>query len=242
MTPNAGILALVLLAALPRGVTAQGHAAPSGPAEPAPLQPADDLRPAWVDAAQPASPPARQRADNTGQYCGAGVPPAGQDAGVPPAGQDAGETPAPQNALPLKPHARDSHSETGRKIGGLPSLVTVGGSLAAVLGVFFLLVWVLRRAGPPGPAALPGEAFEVLGRAPLANRQQVHLLRCGSKLLLVSLTPSGAETLTEITDPSEVERLAESCRRAKTHGGTAVFRRVFEPLAAKRDGLEDGHA
>jgi flagellar biogenesis protein FliO len=201
MASNAGILALVLLAALPRGVAAQGYSAPSGPAEPAPLQPADDLRPAWVDA-----------------------------------------TPAPQNVLPLKPHARDSHSETGRKIGGLPSLVTVGGSLAAVLGVFFLLVWVLRRAGPPGPAALPGEAFEVLGRAPLANRQQVHLLRCGSKLLLVSLTPSGAETLTEITDPSEVERLAESCRRAKTHGGTAVFRRVFEQLAAKRDGLEDGHA
>lgn len=233
MASNAGILALVLLAALPRGVAAQGYSAPSGPAEPAPLQPADDLRPAWVDAAQPASPPAKQPADNTGQYCGAGVPPAGQDAG---------ETPAPQSVLPLKPHARDSRPETGRKIGGLPSLVTVGGSLAAVLGVFFLLVWVMRRAAPPGPAALPGEAFEVLGRAPLAHRQQVHLLRCGSKLLLVSLTPSGAETLTEITDPSEVERLAESCRRAKTHGGTAVFRRVFEQLAAKRDGLEDGHA
>ena len=233
MASNAGILALVLLAALPRGVVAQGDSAPSDPAEPAPLQPADDLRPAWVGAAPPASPAAKQRADNTGEYCGAGVPPAGQDAG---------ETPAPQSALPLKPHGRDSHPETGRKIGGLPSLVTVGGSLAAVLGVFFLLVWVMRRAAPPGPAALPGEAFEVLGRAPLGHRQQVHLLRCGSKLLLVSLTPSGAETLTEITDPSEVERLAESCRRAKTHGGTAVFRRVFEQLAAKRDGLEDGHA
>jgi len=233
MASNAGILALILLAALPRGVAAQDYSAPSGPAEPAPLQPADDLRPAWVDAARPASPPAKQPAENTGEHCGASVPLAGQDAG---------ETPASQNTLPLKPHARDSHSENGRKIGGLPSLVTVGGSLAAVLGVFFLLVWVLRRAGPPGPAALPGEAFEVLGRAHLANRQQVHLLRCGSKLLLVSLTPSGAETLTEIIDPSEVERLAESCRRAKTRGGTAVFRRVFDQLAAKRDGLEDGHA
>ena len=55
-----------------------------------------------------------------------------------------------------------------------------------MLGIFFLVVWLLRRASPRGPAALPGEAFEVLGRAPLANRQQAHLLRCGNKLLLVS--------------------------------------------------------
>ena len=224
MASNAGILALVLLAALPRSVAAQGYSAPSDPARTAPLQPADDLRPAWVDAERPTPPRLEQAA-----------PPASVPQSV------AGEE-KPLSPLPLKPHSRDSRSETGRKIGSLPSLVTVGGSLAAVLGVFFLLVWVMRRAAPQGPVALPGEAFEVLGRAPLANRQQVHLLRCGSKLLLVSLTPSGAETLTEITDPLEVERLAESCHRAKAQGGTAVFRRVFEQLAVKRGGVEDGHA
>ena len=93
-------------------------------------------------------------------------------------------------------------------------MATVGGSLAVVLGLFLLVAWVMRKASPRSSSALPGEVFEVLGRAPLAGRQQVHLLRCGSKLLLVSITPAATETLTEVTDPVEVDRLAGLCRQA----------------------------
>ena len=50
--------------------------------------------------------------------------------------------------------------------------------LALVLGLFFLVVWALRRASPNSSATLPGEVLETLGRAPLANRQQVLMLRC----------------------------------------------------------------
>ena len=109
----------------------------------------------------------------------------------------------------------------------MQSPAVVGGSLAVVLGVFFLIVWALRRASPNGFATLPGEAFEVLGRAALSNRQRVHLLRCGNKLLLVSVTATGAETLTEITDPVEVDRLANLCRQARSNGAAAAFRQVF---------------
>ena len=68
----------------------------------------------------------------------------------------------------------------------------------------------------------------MLGRASLATRQQVHLVRCGSKLLLVSVTPTGVETLTEITDPEEVDQLAGLCRGAQPGSATAVFRHVFQ--------------
>ena len=94
---------------------------------------------------------------------------------------------------------------------------------------------------------MPGEVVEVLGRAPLANRQQIHLLRCGNKLLLVSVTPTGAETLTEITDPMEVDRLAGLCQQAQPGSATAAFRKVLqqfghEPDDSRRvedDGFED---
>ncbi len=117
---------------------------------------------------------------------------------------------------------------------GLPSAVKVIGSLAVVLGVFFLVAWAVRRATPQRRGILPGEVFETLGRAPMDGRQQVHLLRCGNKLLLVSVTPSGAETLTEITDPLEVDRLAGLCQQASPNSTTAVFRQVFGQFAPRR--------
>jgi hypothetical protein len=60
----------------------------------------------------------------------------------------------------------------------------------------------------------------------------VYLLRCGQKLLLVSLTPAGAETLTEVTDPQEVDRLAGLCRQAHPQSATAAFRQVFQQFAS----------
>jgi flagellar biogenesis protein FliO len=113
-------------------------------------------------------------------------------------------------------------------------VVTVASSLAIVLGVFFLVAWALRRAAPAAATVLPGEVFEVLGRAPMASRQQVHLLRCGKKLVLVSVTPAGAETLTEVTDPVEVDRLAGLCRQAHPSSATAAFRQVLGQFAAAR--------
>jgi flagellar biogenesis protein FliO len=107
----------------------------------------------------------------------------------------------------------------------------VAGSLAVVLGLFLLVAWAMRRAAPRGSALLPSEVFEVLGRAHLAGRQQAHLLRCGRKLLLVSVTPAGVETLTEVTEPLEVDRLAGLCRQAQPHGATAAFRQIFQQWA-----------
>jgi len=111
---------------------------------------------------------------------------------------------------------------------GLPSMVTVGGSLSVVLGIFFIFAWALRRGAPQASTLLPGEVLEVLGRAPLGGRQQVSLVRCGKKLLLISTTPTGAETLTEITDPEEVDRLAGMCLRNNPDSATVAFRNVLQ--------------
>jgi flagellar biogenesis protein FliO len=140
--------------------------------------------------------------------------------------------------LALKPRESADHSDVTNRRDGIQSGVKVVGSLAIVLGIFFLVVWLLRRASPQGPAVLPAEAFEVLGRAPLANRQQVQLLRCGSKLLLVAVAATGAAattTLTEIADPAEVDRLAGLCRQSKGKMPATSFRQVLRQVEGRHD-------
>ena len=157
------------------------------------------------------------------------------------------ETATPNIAIPLQTEAQKdptvgmrlgpSQSNKSRQQkkydghGGLPSPVTIGGSLALVIGVFLIVAYLMRRAAPRSGGALPHEVFEVFGRAPLAERQHVHLLRCGNKLLLVSVTPNGTETLTEITAAEEVERLSALCHQTKSGSSTANFRQVFQQLS-----------
>jgi flagellar biogenesis protein FliO len=131
--------------------------------------------------------------------------------------------------------------EPGKKAGDFNSLFSAAGGLGIVIGIFLVGVWLFRRSTPQSMMRLPGEVFEILGRAPLAGKQQVHLLRCGSKLLLVSVTPTGAETLAEITDPVEVDRLAGFCHQTNPQSSSAAFRRIFEQLAPQRAnrGLRD---
>lgn len=127
----------------------------------------------------------------------------------------------------LKPRDSANRPGLGRTSDGLPSPLTVIGSLLLVLGVFFAIIWVIRQMSPPGANLLPAEAFEVLGRVPLAHRQQAYLLRCGNKLLLVSVNAAGTEPLTEIADPAEVDRLTNLCRQARPNVATTAFRQMF---------------
>lgn len=110
---------------------------------------------------------------------------------------------------------------------------TVAGSLGIVLGLFLAIVWISRRFSPAGTGLLPKEAVELLGRAPLAGRQQVQLVRVGNKLVLVALSPAGCETLTEVTDPAEVEHLLALCRRTRPGSSTAAFSQVLGQLASE---------
>ncbi|MCE5266924.1 MAG: flagellar biosynthetic protein FliO [Planctomycetaceae bacterium] len=111
----------------------------------------------------------------------------------------------------LTPPSSKGRAESGKGITESQSPVTLVIGLSIVLAIFFVVIWLVRRSMPPGHGPLPPEAFAVLGRAPLASRQQAQLVRCGNKLLLVCASATGVQTLTEITDPAEVERLVTLC-------------------------------
>jgi flagellar biogenesis protein FliO len=140
--------------------------------------------------------------------------------------------------------ARKSISPTSTASGGgLRSsgpLITTMASLAVVVGLFLLAMWLVRRHLPRGQGPLPSDVLEVLGRATIGNRQPLTLIRLGDRLLLVATNSQGVETLSEITDPDEVTRLLGICRQASPQSATAAFQQVFQqmsrpPQAAKKE-------
>lgn len=131
--------------------------------------------------------------------------------------------PSDRNQLPA-PSATARRSPT----------VTVISSLAIVVGLFFLVVWVSRRATPQTATVLPTEVVQVLGRAPLTGRQMLHLVRVGNKVLVLAISPQGTESLAEITDAHEVERLCAACERNRPGSITATFRQVLQQFGQER--------
>ncbi|HEX5103352.1 MAG TPA: flagellar biosynthetic protein FliO [Pirellulaceae bacterium] len=143
--------------------------------------------------------------------------------------------PIAERGAPLRLMPRSESSSRGIDRPAAPTvngaIGTVAGSLAIVIGLFLVLAWCSRKFAPAGSTQLPKEALELLGRSSLGPRQQVQLVRIGNKLLLVAITAAGAETLTEITDAEEVERLAALCRRGQAASATSSFTQVMTQLA-----------
>ncbi|MEQ8791419.1 MAG: flagellar biosynthetic protein FliO [Pirellulaceae bacterium] len=113
------------------------------------------------------------------------------------------------------------------------ALATVLGSLGVVLGLFFAVVWFTRRALPKAATTLPAEAVEVLGRTPLSARQNMHVIRFGGKLLLISASQSGAQTLAEIDNVEEVTRITGICKQNQPGSISSTFRQVLSQFASE---------
>jgi flagellar biogenesis protein FliO len=133
----------------------------------------------------------------------------------------------------------NGHSNAGpRKLVdfGIPmqSIYTVATALAIAIGAFLLFAWALRgssRGARGRRGMLPSDAVSVLGRVALTGKQMAELLRVGNKLVLVAITPAGAETITEVTDPVEVDRLMGICRQTDRFSTTKAFEQVFQQMS-----------
>ena len=114
-------------------------------------------------------------------------------------------------------------------------MLTVGGGLSIVLGLFLVIALATAAAplrGSMGPH--PEEVFDNLVLAAAGS----HGSRCNSCAAATSCCwslspPYGTETLTEVTDPLEVDRIAGICQRGNPKSSTAAFRQVFQQLVSK---------
>lgn len=136
--------------------------------------------------------------------------------------------------LPLAPPSdRNARSrDRGSATGGLRAVSTTFTGLAIVLGLFLSVVWWLRRKLPAGPKQLPREVLEVLGKTTLGPRQELQLIRLGGKLVLLGASGTQTQSLAEITDSDEVERITTTCRQQPGVSVTASFREALTRLDA----------
>ncbi|MGQ0634656.1 MAG: FliO/MopB family protein [Planctomycetaceae bacterium] len=127
------------------------------------------------------------------------------------------------------------------KSGSLASWVTTAGALLFVVGLIVVTAKVLRKALPRYSAALPAGAVEVLGRKPLDDRHMLHVVKCGSRILILGSASDGLRALAEITDPKEVDALARLCQPAEPLGFGMGLSRAFgrmNPMDEETPGAE----
>jgi flagellar protein FliO/FliZ len=121
----------------------------------------------------------------------------------------------PSGGLPLQRPQSGDHSEspaTPSRTSAVP-LVTIGSSLALVLGLFAALVWVSKKtgAGSGHGGVVPDEALKLLGQKSLGAAGSIALVRCGRSVLVVGISAAGMHSLAEITDEEEVRNLEATC-------------------------------
>jgi flagellar biogenesis protein FliO len=83
----------------------------------------------------------------------------------------------------------------------------VGSRLALILGLLVGVVCLQRLLAGRAAAALPPDVVQVYGKVPMNSKQWLHLVRVGSRLLVLLDSQQGMQRLAEITDPHEVQTL-----------------------------------
>ncbi len=103
-------------------------------------------------------------------------------------------------------------------------MAAAGISVAVVFLGYFLLKLSRGRGSARRPGQLPRQVVELIGFVPLGQRQQLQLVRLGSKLVLVAVSANGAEPLAEVTDPVEVDQILTACQSGQSALAGAIGR------------------
>ncbi|UUO07674.1 flagellar biosynthetic protein FliO [Blastopirellula sp. J2-11] len=142
----------------------------------------------------------------------------------------------PGEAIPLPKRTEKASSPASSMLPSTESkqrTATIVASLMLVVGLFLIFAWAGKKKMPTANSRLPQEVVQVLGRTQLQGRQQLQLVRVGNRLLLLSVTPHGAETLTEISDPLEVESLLVHLRQKGGGNMSASFQDVLQKMGGE---------
>jgi flagellar protein FliO/FliZ len=97
--------------------------------------------------------------------------------------------------------------------------------LAAVVGLIYLLFWVLRKG--TGRKIQENELIRVLGSKGLSGNRAMHLIEVGRSIFLVGASEGGVELISEITDKESLDAL-----RLKVAEQGPAARRTFQDVLA----------
>jgi len=141
-----------------------------------------------------------------------------------------------RSIIPLKPPSKDAKDLVPSKSRTTwSSAISMVVSLLLVIGIFLGLSWIFRKTSPSAGSILPKEVVEIVGRTPMANRQQLYVIRFGRKLVLVSQQVGQTEVLSEIDDRTEVDHLLGLCEQTTSRNVASSFRNVLQQVATSTD-------
>lgn len=109
----------------------------------------------------------------------------------------------------------------------LPSILPALLSVLAVCGLFFVVLYLMKRYMPGHRQMFAHPAMEFLGRTHLDQKRFVSILRVGRRIVVVGVSPEAMQTLSEITDEAEVTEILEVAR-PKTETGLTMFQKLFQ--------------
>ncbi len=148
-----------------------------------------------------------------------------------PASHPTASTESPTAPKPITPRTRGASAKAehaDEKASSAGSVWTTIGSLAVVVFLILIIARSWKKHGPRIGGQIPSEAVELLGKKHIDARQSLHLVRLGSRILLLGSSAGGLRTLAEITDPVDVDFLAGVCRQSMADGTVSqTFRALF---------------
>lgn len=112
--------------------------------------------------------------------------------------------------------------------------------LAGVVGVIYLLFWVLRRSS--GKKIQENDLIRVLGSRGLAGNRALHLIEVGGCVYLVGASDGGVQLISEITDKESLDSLRLKVAEQPSVGGRnfpQILSEIFRP-ARKPVSLGEG--
>ena len=125
---------------------------------------------------------------------------------------------------------------------GVRDALQVGGGLAVVLVLLWMIRAMIRRSGHGASglaarAGAPSGVLSVLARYPVARGQQVMLLGVGQRILVVHQSQGSMRTLSEVVDDDEVLALRMQVNGQDRSNAEADFSsKVARALERKPDG------
>lgn len=141
------------------------------------------------------------------------------------------------------PDASGSAGDDGDGGGGDESVTGSIGNMAMsllfVVGLIVVGVLVLRRLFPGMRGGTTSGPVQVIGKHFLSPKQQLFLVKIGSRVVVIGAAGGNLNQVCQITDAEEIASLVSQCEQAGSASISRSFRGMF---AGKRSQLRDALA
>lgn len=110
----------------------------------------------------------------------------------------------------------------------LRMVLVLGGVIAAIYGVFFLL----KRAG--NPKSMPNDLINVLSTQNLQGNRSLHLIQVGNEIYLVGSAEGGVQLISKIEDGETIDQIRLFRSEMAAAGGTS-FQQALRGIFMKNE-------